>query len=331
MRNSSCWYKKRPTLKKLHLIITVLSLLSFPAPGHAETVPDDIKAKCAKDWGSDYKMQLFCRQEQMKALKLLQDQDRPSVADKTNFINTPIWSAYSTTAIKITGDIKFTGDTLLFKNGAKSKIRLLETKDNSRLYELKAPAKSLLNGNTLCSDDDDKLYMLTTIRVDTFSTDDVLLEIAIFDVEQISEIDADKVCASYSYTPAQDQANFSVDEDIDQKIHNAGIVDFCMAELGIQNPKSKKVLTCVKAQTEAIQYLQQTGDFSECASYSTGFRMLGSMEYVDKVPVANCKKRSKPSAHFAKCVKQVTGKIFREGFIEWEYEASEKIANCFNN
>lgn len=317
-------------MKKLLLLVVPIGVLLTAATSFSEEIPEEIKAKCAQDWGSDYKMQLFCRQEQMKALKLLQDQDRPSVADKTNFINTPIWSAFSTTAIKITGDIKFTADTLLFKNGAKSKLKLLQEKDNRRLYELQAPDKSLLNGNSLCSDDDDKLYMLTKISVDRFNKDEATLEIDMFDVDHISDINPDKICATYNFSQAPDQVNFIIDENIDKKIYDASITDYCMAKFDNYNPQTKKVRSCVKAQTEATAYLQQAGDYSQCVGYSTGYRSLGSMEYVDKVPIASCMKRSKPSTHFANCVKQVTGKVFREGSIEWDREASEKIAKCFN-
>lgn len=275
-------------------------------------------------------MQLFCRQEQMKALKSLQEQDKPSAADKINFNNTPNWIAYSTTAINITGDIRFSDEILTFKNGAKSRIKLVQREGNSRLFELKAPDKSLSNGNSICPDNDTNLFMLTTFKDDEIVKNSVFLELTFFDADKVTDIDADNICGTFKYTPSDDQSKFVINENIDQEMQDAGIVDYCTRELGINNPKSKKVLSCVKTQTEALTYLQQAGDFSACVGYSTGYRMLGSMEYIDKVPVVKCMILENPTARFASCVKSVTKKKYRYGTVDWDYEASEKIAKCFN-
>ena len=52
-----------------------LALISTPAMAQ---VPPEIARDCAAKWGSDYDMQVYCRNKQMKALRTLQDQDRPA-------------------------------------------------------------------------------------------------------------------------------------------------------------------------------------------------------------------------------------------------------------
>ncbi|QEN84751.1 hypothetical protein FZC33_00205 [Labrys sp. KNU-23] len=57
-------------MKKWLLAVTLIT-----APAFAQQVPPEIARDCAKKWGTDYEMQVYCRDQQMKALRQLQMQD----------------------------------------------------------------------------------------------------------------------------------------------------------------------------------------------------------------------------------------------------------------
>ena len=71
------------------------------------------------------------------------------------------WTATSTTATAVTGDIALRGDTLVFGNGKTVQLKRLESRDGrwtplpetrrGTVYKLAPPSDpTLLNGNTLC-------------------------------------------------------------------------------------------------------------------------------------------------------------------------------------
>ncbi|NTH51603.1 hypothetical protein G6L09_11540 [Agrobacterium rhizogenes] len=48
----------------------------------AGSVPSEIVSKCAAEWGTDYRMQVYCREKQMDALRQLQEQDHDAPVAK---------------------------------------------------------------------------------------------------------------------------------------------------------------------------------------------------------------------------------------------------------
>lgn len=52
---------------------------------YAGDIPPEIVTKCAADWGTDYSMQVWCRDEQMNALQKLRAQDAPAQASDSAF------------------------------------------------------------------------------------------------------------------------------------------------------------------------------------------------------------------------------------------------------
>ena len=62
------------------------------------------------------------------------------------------WTAYSTTAMSITGDVTFTPQKMTFSNGTSvALVRARAMSSTSTLYALSGKNPALLRGNTLCS------------------------------------------------------------------------------------------------------------------------------------------------------------------------------------
>lgn len=53
--------------------------LTMPTLATAEPVPAEIATHCAEKWGSDYEMQLFCRERQMEALSKIRQSNLEAV------------------------------------------------------------------------------------------------------------------------------------------------------------------------------------------------------------------------------------------------------------
>lgn len=127
------------SLPSAFAIAIFLSVVASPTK--AQTVPPEIAQRCQAQWGTDYRMQLYCREKQMEALKKLQSQDGPPPPRKSvQGFHKPagppqggprehyVWqekrsfAPLSSTAISITGPIKLSGNPDFASKGSKMRI-----------------------------------------------------------------------------------------------------------------------------------------------------------------------------------------------------------------
>lgn len=107
------------------------------------------------------------------------------------------WSAVSTTAMSITGDIEVSDDRITFQTGASFGLRPVA--GNPRLFTLDPPDDNpvLLNGNRLCSPQHAPKYLAFPTVGDT-------LYLLAFDGPDLptlvaNPLDQDGICALYTY------------------------------------------------------------------------------------------------------------------------------------
>lgn len=110
-------------------IMPIILLTQMPVS--AKATPPEIVARCAEEWGTDYRMQIWCREQQMEALENLQRMDGQTktgedLTGKTVDDGKPvIWEPFTTTAIQLTGRVRTSVSAIDFENGEKIEIELV--------------------------------------------------------------------------------------------------------------------------------------------------------------------------------------------------------------
>jgi hypothetical protein len=107
------------------------------------------------------------------------------------------WTAVSTTAMSITGDIEMTDDSITFQNGAR--IGLRPVADAAGIFTLDPPTANpvLLNGNYLCGSNVPPKYL-------ALPSDGTTAYLLAFDGPDVPKLAADPldqtgICALYTY------------------------------------------------------------------------------------------------------------------------------------
>jgi hypothetical protein len=102
------------------------------------------------------------------------------------------WTATSTTAMAITGDIVVSENAITFGNG--DRLEIEPAGGDGTIYRLKTPSDpELLNGNRLCGAADPVRYVVLTMP----SEDS--LSMAVFNTAEAPGGENDDTCAIYNY------------------------------------------------------------------------------------------------------------------------------------
>lgn len=116
-------------IRRVLCMMPILLLTQMPVS--AKATPPEIVARCAEEWGTDYRMQLWCREKQVEALEQIQRIDGQTKigADLTGKMvddgKPVIWEPFTTTAIQLTGRVRTSVSAIDFENGEKIEIELV--------------------------------------------------------------------------------------------------------------------------------------------------------------------------------------------------------------
>ena len=120
------------------------------------------------------------------------------------------WSATSSTAMAITGDIAIHQDKVVFENGVQMGTEVISNQDGSKVLRIKDNAtKQLKKGNTLCGAASDPIDTKAAFLVMQETGKNMLMTVYAGDDLPVFAADADpkakaksddKVCATYSFS-----------------------------------------------------------------------------------------------------------------------------------
>jgi hypothetical protein len=338
----------------LRMLTIFIATIFFCSPSFAQTLPAEIQSQCEAEWGTNYRMQLYCVEKQLDALnKLSKIKASSSNKGSNNILFIGIWNSASRTAGSITGNVRLSESKLDFESGESLEFSIVEISNSSGRVLGKFKGKYnpfLVYKNQLCSEKEWPTYIIFETTEDrrelsTYFFCGKIKPKLNFDVQNSEDLDgAYRYSGSYSYARADDQKNWTPrnSAEIERDRLNAFIQMFCNGKFDAEK-ESKKWSSCVKSETKAhdlitleLKYFAEDlgrKKFSICQDYTIAFRSTGSEEYISQIPTLRCLKTNDPNKVFSDCAMKVTGKKFvfdGHAIPNFEYESAEKIAACFN-
>ena len=234
-------------------IMPIILLTQMPVS--AKATPPEIVARCAEEWATDYRMQLWCREKQMEALDQLQRMDGQTktgeaLTDQPADDDRPvIWAPFSGTAIRITGAIRTSQSAIDFENGERIEIEAVSGGKSEHRQLFKVTGQSnppLIYGNRLCADDEHLSYVMIDTSASIYGlslkTYCNTLKPPLGDFKWGAGDEF--YYASYGYSKAAEQRSWRPSVNIEEQREVAAIETYCseVASYDADPPKWRKCI-----------------------------------------------------------------------------------------